>query len=138
MPTTGSATYAGVAQGSVFYPSNPASGVTPSASEEVGLTGGLASFTANFGSRTVMGSVTGLTAKGAPWNNFSFNSTIAGNAFSGTTLVTNSPTGAPSLTSNATGTLEGRFFGPSAQEAGAVWTLFDGSKAAIGTLSGGR
>jgi hypothetical protein len=39
---------------------------------------------------------------------------------------------------NATGTLEGRFFGPSAQEAGAVWTLFDGTNAAIGTLGGRR
>jgi hypothetical protein len=39
---------------------------------------------------------------------------------------------------NATGTLEGKFFGPSAQEAGAVWTLFDGTKAAIGTLTGKR
>ena len=39
---------------------------------------------------------------------------------------------------NATGTIDGRFFGPSAQEAGAVWTLFDGTNAAIGTLVGKR
>jgi hypothetical protein len=39
---------------------------------------------------------------------------------------------------NATGTLEGKFFGPAAQEAGAVWTLFDGTRAAIGTLTGKR
>lgn len=136
MPTTGSATYTGVARGSVFYPSVSGSGATPAGSEEVVLGGGTASFTANFGTRSLAGSVTGLTANGVPWNSFSFTSTIAGNAFSGSTAVTSSPTGVASLAGNATGTLEGRFFGPSAQEAGAVWTLFDGTRAAIGTLSG--
>ena len=136
MQTTGTATYTGVAQGSVFYPANPGSGVTPSG-EEVGLAG-TASFTANFGTRNLSGSLTNMTAGGAPWNNVSFSSTISGNAFSGTTSVTNAPSGAASLAGNATGTLEGKFFGPSAQEAGAVWTLFDGTKAAIGTLSGSR
>lgn len=136
MPATGSATYTGVARGSVFYPSVPGSGVTPGGSEEVALGGGTASFTANFGTRSLAGNVTGLTANGVPWNSFSFNSTITGNAFSGNTSVTSSPTGVASLAGNATGTLEGRFFGPSAQEAGAVWTLFDGTRAAIGTLTG--
>jgi hypothetical protein len=37
--------------------------------------------------------------------------------------------------SGATGTVEGRFFGPAGQEAGAVWTLFDGTKSAIGILT---
>ena len=134
MPTAGSAIYSGVAQGSVFYPSSPGSGATPNGSEEVSLSGGTASFTANFGTRSLAGSVTGLTANGVPWNSFSFSSTIAGNAFSGNTSVTSSPTGVASLAGNATGTLEGRFFGPSAQEASAVWTLFDGTRAAIGTL----
>ena len=135
MPTVGSAAYSGTAQGSFYYPANPGSGATPSG-EEVWLTGGTASFTANFGARSVVGTVTGLTANGAPWNNFSFNSQIAANAFSGTTQVTTAPTGAMGL--NATGTLEGRFFGPSAQEAGAVWTLFDGTRSAIGTFGGRR
>lgn len=138
MPTTGTATYSGAAQGSVYYPADPNSGVSPSGSEEVGLTGGLASFTANFGTRTVVGTVTGLTANGAPWNNFSFNSQITANAFSGNTSVSSAPGGAASLASGGTGTVEGKFFGPSAQEAGAVWTLFDGTKAAIGTLSGSQ
>jgi hypothetical protein len=136
MPTTGTATYAGSAQGSGFYPASPSSGVTPSGSEEVSLTGGLANFTADFGRRSLSGSLTGMKASGAPWNDVSFTSTIAANAFSGTTWVTSSPPGAASLAGNATGTIEGRFFGPAAQEAGAVWTLFDGLKAAIGTLSG--
>jgi hypothetical protein len=77
-----------------------------------------------------------MTAAGAPWNNVAFNSTITGSAFSGTTSVTSAPGSAGSLGAGATGTLEGHFFGPTAQEAGAVWTLFDGTKAAIGTLTG--
>ena len=77
-----------------------------------------------------------MAAGGAPWNNVAFNSTITGNGFSGTTSVTSSPAGPASLSAGATGTIEGKFFGPAAQEAGAVWTLFDGVKAAIGTLTG--
>ena len=37
-----------------------------------------------------------------------------------------------------TGTVEGKFFGLRAEEGGAVWTLFDGMKSAIGTLTGKR
>ncbi|HET7817089.1 MAG TPA: transferrin-binding protein-like solute binding protein [Sphingomicrobium sp.] len=130
VPASGTATYGGLAEGSAFYPENQGAG-------EVRLTGN-AAFTADFGARSVTGSLTGMTANGAPWNSVAFNSTITGNAFSGTTSVTSAPGGIASLASNAAGTLEGKFFGPSAQEAGAVWTLFDGTKAAIGTLSGKR
>jgi len=128
VPTSGTATYTGLAQGSVYYAVNQQT-------TEVSLTGN-ASFTANFGTRNVSGSLTGMTAGGAPWNDVAFNSTITGNAFSGTTSVTSTPGGSASLLGNAAGTVEGRFFGPSAQEAGAVWTLFDAAKAAIGTLTG--
>jgi hypothetical protein len=138
VPTTGTATFSGRAEGTVFNSSTDR--------RALGLTGGTASFTANFGARTVSGSVTGLAVRDAvngfetgalvPWNNFSFASTITANSFSGTTLVTNAPGGVTSLAGSATGTIEGRFFGPTAQEAGAVWTLFDGAKSAIGTLTG--
>jgi hypothetical protein len=50
----------------------------------------------------------------------------------------NAPGGSSTMVGTGTGTIEGKFFGPSAQEAGAVWTLFDGTRAAIGTLSGKR
>jgi hypothetical protein len=128
VPSNGSATYSGQAEGSVFNPVNQGA-------NEVHLSGN-ATFTADFGARTLAGSLTGMTANGAPWNDVAFNSAILGNGFSGRTSVTNSPAGPASLAGNATGTLEGRFFGPSAQEAGGVWTLFDGTSAAIGTLSG--
>ena len=128
---SGSATYTGRAEGTVLYPLN---GVATQGA----LTGGSASFTADFGARTVAGSITGLSFDGAPWNNFTFNSTIIASSFSGDTRVSSTPDGVASLAGNATGTLEGRFFGPLAEEAGAVWTLFDATNAAIGTLSGRR
>jgi len=136
VPTTGTATYAGLAEGVVFFP-----GVSPGTSHcacnIVTLTGN-AAFNANFGTRNVSGSLTGMTAGGAAWNDVAFNSTIAGNAFSGTTSVTSAPGGPASMLANAAGTVEGKFFGPAAQEAGALWTLFDGTNAAVGTITGKR
>lgn len=143
MPTTGTATYSGSAQGSVFYPATDSSGAIACNCGEV-LIGGKASFTADFGARTLAGSLTEMWAGGDPWfddpdggswNDVAFSSTIAGNGFSGTASVTSAPGGLYSLGAGATGTVEGRFFGPAAQEAGAVWTLFDGTKSAIGTLT---
>jgi hypothetical protein len=134
VPTTGTATYVGQAEGAVFYPGNSA-GTTHCACNIVALTGN-ASFTANFGTRNVSGSLTGMTAGSAAWNDVAFNSTIAGNAFSGATSVSSAPGGLASMSTSAAGTIEGKFFGPVAQEAGAIWTLFDGTNAAIGTLTG--
>lgn len=139
VPATGTATYSGMAEGRVFYPLNQGAG-------EASLTGN-AEFTANFGTRMLSGTLTGMWAggdpwfddpNGGPWNSVNFNSTISGNAFSGTAFASTAPGGLYSLSLSATGTVEGKFFGPSAQEAGAVWTLFDGTRAAIGTLSGKR
>jgi hypothetical protein len=140
MPTTGTATFQGGAVGSMFSPASTSNGL-PCHCAESSL-GGTATFTADFGARSLDGTLTdmgvlvGWDGDTVPWNDVAFTSTIAGNGFSGTTRVTSAPAGAMGM--NATGTLEGKFFGPSAQEAGAVWTLFDGSKAAIGTLSGKR
>jgi len=138
MPSTGSATFSGRAEGTVF-----GSSIDRQAIE---LSGGTAQFTANFAARTLNGTVTGLTARDTingistgnlvPWNDFSFTSTITANSFSGTSMVTSAPGGLTSLPGTATGTIEGKFFGPTAQEAGAVWTLFGGSNGAIGTLTG--
>jgi len=134
MPTTGAATYAGRVDGTVFHQGGN-SDATHCRCDVVSLTGN-AAFTANFGTRNVSGTLTSMIASGTPWNDVAFNSTITGNAFSGTTQVTTAPGSAWSLAANATGTVEGKFFGPVAQEAGAVWTLFDGRNAAIGTLTG--
>ena len=140
MPVTGTASYSGGATGFMFVPANEVNGL-PCRCLERSL-GGTASFTADFGARSLSGTLTdmgvfvGWDGDTIPWNDVAFNATIAGNGFSGTTRVTNSPAGAMGL--NATGTLEGRFFGPSAAEAGAVWTLFDGTNSAIGSLGGKR
>jgi hypothetical protein len=140
VPTTGTATFNGRAEGTVFTSSSDRAAIE--------LTGGTAAFTANFAARTLSGSVTGLAARDTvngfptgslvPWNDFSFTSTITANSFSGDTRVTSAPGAPTSLGGSATGTIEGKFFGPTAQEAGAVWTLFDGTSSAIGTLTGKR
>ena len=140
MPTAGSATYSGAAMGWMYAPSNSAPNGLACRCTEVSL-GGTATFTADFGARSLSGTLTGMEILGwddaiGPWNDVTFIATIAGNGFSGSTRVTTAPAGAMGL--NATGTLEGRFFGPSAQEAGAVWTLFDGTRSAIGTFGGRR
>jgi hypothetical protein len=75
---------------------------------------------------------------GDPWNDVAFTSTITSNAFSGITQVTTAPGGQYSMSGSASGTIDGRFFGPAAQEAAAVWTLSDGTKSAIGTIAGER
>lgn len=141
VPTSGSATYTGRAEGSVFYPvAGVASGTIPSNGEEVRLSGN-AQVTADFTARTIVGALTGITvAGGAHWNEVAFTANIvAGStAYSGNTRVTSAPAGPASLGAGATGTIEGRFFGPTAQETGGIWTLFDGVKAAIGTLAGER
>ena len=60
------------------------------------------------------------------------------NGFTGTTGVSSAPGNAFSLLSTATGFLAGRFFGPTAEEVGAVWNLYDGTRIANGVLVGGR
>ena len=146
MPTIGTATYSGKAQGSVFYPATASSGALLCNCGEVGVSG-TATFTADFANRTLVGALTNMWAGGDPWNddpnggswnNVAFSSTIVGSGFSGTASVTSAPSGLYSLGPSATGTVEGRFFGPGAEEAGAVWTLFDGTRSAIGTLTGSR
>jgi hypothetical protein len=144
MPTTGTATYSGIAQGSVYYPALGSGQLLCQCGET--LVQGNASFTANFGTRNVAGSLTNMTVAhpwddGAPplaWMDVAFSSTITGNGFSGTTWVTAAGNSHVPIGLNATGTLEGRFFGPAAQEAGAIWTLFDGTNSAIGTLTARR
>jgi hypothetical protein len=97
---------------------------------------GDATLQTNFGTGTITGSLTNMTANGAPWNSVSLAGTISGgqNYFSGTSGVSSAPAGPYSLSGSATGTFAGLFFGPNAQELGAVWTLFDGTNAAAGTI----
>lgn len=137
MPSVGTATYSGSAEGHMYVPLSFVDAL-PCKCQAVPVQGD-ASFTADFGARTITGELTNMVRiwwDESAWNNVLFSSTIAGNSFSGTTRVT---AGLElGMAGNAAGSIEGRFFGPSAQEAGAVWTLFDGTRAAIGTLSAKR
>jgi hypothetical protein len=129
MPTSGSATYLGKTNGSTFSPSGPGQGLFIS---------GDASVTVNFGTNAVSGSLTNMTvvAPGGnqPWNDVSLSGALTGATFSGTTAATSAGGGNLSLKASATGTMSGAVFGPAAQNVGAVWTLFDGTSAAAGSL----
>lgn len=133
MPKTGSATYGGVAnvQGLVFTSSGKA------------VVLGNANLTANFSSGSIDGRLTNMAAIDAngsatPWNDISAKATLDAGAssFSGTTSSSSAPSTAFALKSNATGTISGGFYGPHAEDVGAVWTLGDGSVSAFGTFGG--
>jgi len=75
-----------------------------------------------------------------PWNDVSVAGTIAmgTNKFSGTTAATSSPGTPMSLSASATGHIDGAFYGPAAQNLGAVWSLSDGTGSALGTVVAGH
>ena len=138
IPATGQASFAGRANGWVFAPVN---GRVTEASF-----GGEANFSADFASGKLTGAFTGIKHSqalgpvlGAPWNDVSVSASIAAgsNRFTGSTAVTSAPVSSSPyiLSGSATGHIDGAFFGPSAQQIGAVWTLSDGTAAAIGTVS---
>ena len=138
MPTNGTANFSGYADATVF--------------KSVGSTtlstylDGTAAVTVNFASGQVTGALTHMqqfdgysysTSPGyLPWNDVSVNANIAAgtNRLSGSTAVTSAPGTAFSLSGSATGHVDGAFYGPAAQNLGAVWSLSDGTVSAIGTL----
>jgi hypothetical protein len=137
IPTTGSAQFAGIASGNVFIPNN---GTILSTEVD-----GKASVAVNFSSGQINGSLTqmvqlnGQSAGGTlPWNDVSLtaNLTSGSNRFSGTATAANAPATAFGLSNSATGHFDGALYGPTAQNIGAVWSLSDGSKSAIGALAG--
>lgn len=127
MPVSGTATFSGAWEGELF---------TRRVGQpiQVGDVGGNASFSVDFLSGNISGALTAATSGGSyggelqPWNDVSVSAAIAAgsNHFSGTTAAPSSP--------SATGTITGAFYGPAAQQLGAVWTLSDGSSNAIGTV----
>ena len=143
MPTTGSATFSGSAQASVFKTIGTDIQVT-------GLDGagayGNAAFSVNFASGQVGGAFTNMhyydpsTGKYLPWNDVTATANIATgtNRFSGGTAAASAPASVMSLSGSATGHIDGAFYGPSAQNLGAVWSLSDGSGSAIGTVVAGH
>jgi len=129
IPTTGSATYLGSVVGKVIH---------PGAGQENGIAtadlSGNASLQANFASGSVTGSLTNMMAGSLPWNSVSLLGAISGGQFTGTSAATSAPANSGSLSAAATGTFAGMFFGPNAQELGAVWTLYDGTSSAVGSI----
>ncbi len=145
MPTSGTATFDGFVMGNVTLPDGQ------------DLKGasllGDANMTVDFGSGTINGAAPNITATplgtivpGSPltpgtpqdWNGLSFSGTMTSgiNGFSGTTAASSAPGNEYSLADTAEGFFSGLFFGPNANELGAVWNLSDGVGAASGVLVG--
>jgi hypothetical protein len=134
VPTTGTATYNGITVGRTYHPQ--AGEVNGARSYNVN---GDATLVANFGSGVITGSLTNMTSNASwydsvPWNSVSLLGAISGGQFTGTSAATSAPANPGALGGSATGTFAGMFFGPSAQELGAVWTLYDGNASATGTI----
>jgi hypothetical protein len=132
MPTTGQASFTGSAQGTVYTPTAGTIGETLSLY-------GVATFSADFASGRIAGAFTKLEVfpNGGTetlWNDVSVDAAIAAgsNRFSGSTAVTSTPSGLFTLSGSATGSISGAFYGPAAQNLGAIWTLSDGTTSAIG------
>lgn len=138
VPTTGTATYSGTGSvfGAVFAPATSSIGI--------GHLSGDASLNADFAAGTIAGTlsnmmVTDQNSNTSAWNDVSLSATFDTGAgtkgkFDGTTAVTSNPGGTFGLDGTATGSIDGYLYGPNAGEAGATWTLYDGTKAAMGTV----
>jgi hypothetical protein len=140
MPATGTAHYAGYSdavRGTVFITDGGSTINQP-------VTGG-AQFDVDFAKGTVAGAFDNMSTirddggLNSGFNSIAVNANIATgtSTFSGTTAATTAPTGNIFvLKGNATGQISGGFYGPNANELGAVWTLRnpDGSGAAAGTV----
>jgi hypothetical protein len=139
MPTGGTATFIGSAYANVF---------TSDATISAAIVLGGASFAVDFSTGNISGAFSnwqqsgssGLTPSFLPWNSVSINASIAAGTshFSGNTAVTSNPGTKFSLSSSATGHIVGGFYGPGAEEIGAVWSLSDGTSSALGGVMGAR
>lgn len=139
MPASGTAAYKGTGTVAGIVD------VSKSGNGQRALVGGDANLAANFGTGQVSGSLTNMIATtdgktAQPWNNVSVSASIAAgtNSFSGSTGAATAPAGTYTLKGTANGHIDGAFYGPNANELGAVWTLSngDGTGAAIGVVGG--
>jgi hypothetical protein len=73
-----------------------------------------------------------------PCNNVAITGSQLGNRLTGTTNIEAMPGAVVPFPQNATGTFVGELYGPSAQEAGAVWTLSEGGSSVTGAFLGSR
>jgi hypothetical protein len=123
LPTNGNAQFSGWTSGVVFKGSSQGAYVY-----------GKADISVDFLSGKIIGALTNMQADRTPWNDVSVSGSIAGgtNTFTGIAAVTNAPNTPLSLTGSATGRMDGKFYGPDAENIGALWTLTDGTGSALG------
>jgi hypothetical protein len=76
------------------------------------------------------------TSLTGPVNDIGFSATIDrnNNLFSGNTSVTSSPGGVYAFGPTASGLINGSFYGPNANEVGAVFNLSEGTRRLIGSF----
>jgi hypothetical protein len=135
MPTSGTAVFSGqgLATTTVYK--------TVGTEIQSANVGGNASISVNFGSGAINGSLTQMqVAPQQPWNDVSVTANIAtgSNRFSGTAAAASAPGTPMSLSASAVGKINGAFYGPAAQNLGAVWSLSDGTGSALGTVVAGH
>ena len=147
MPTSGQGEFFGHADANIFGPGPGNSGVPGNASNYdifSNRASGNAALTADFASGKITGAFTHMqyleSSSYVPWNDVSVNASILSgtNKFSGSTGVTSTPQTTLSLKGSATGNINGAFYGPNAQNLGAIWSLSDGTTSAIGGVAAGR
>jgi hypothetical protein len=120
LPSSGSATYNGTS--TIHWIGNSNAG---------GGSPGQIALTANFGTGAISGSMTGFSLLvdemgfNGPFNDMSIAASLlpGQNLFTGTLAVTSTPGGFFAAPAGTTGTIQGLFFGPSAQEVGGAWML---------------
>jgi hypothetical protein len=151
MPSSGTANYSGTRNVAGIIVEHPYSdGVYYGGLERASVQGD-ASFTANFATGSVTGSFTHMIAVAGgsstpfelPWNDISVNASIAAGTshFSGTTAAAPVSGTSPHpwnafvvVSGSAKGKIDGGFYGPQAEELGAVWSVSDGPITAIGVV----
>ncbi len=134
MPTTGTATFSGQTGFNLYQQSG---------GQVLSSWGaGKANFSVDFASGNVTGAFTQQweASSSGPWNDVSVNASIAAGTskFSGTTGVTSVPVGSFTLKASAAGHIDGGFYGPAAQNIGALWSLTDGTTTAVGGVAAGH
>ncbi|WP_141440032.1 transferrin-binding protein-like solute binding protein [Vreelandella titanicae] len=122
MPMTGTASYSGVARGEVIINNGQAHALI-----------GQANLGVDFTDKTMNGSLSHMTAReydtdaARPWHDVNLSGGLddSGNRFAGITEIGSSPGNAASLSTDSEGQFNGRFYGPDAAEAAAVWSIKD-------------
>jgi C-lobe and N-lobe beta barrels of Tf-binding protein B len=96
----------------------------------------------DFSTRVVTGTLTklGLGSDNyihGPLNDFAFSAILdqPGNTFTAPVRVTTPPGTSSAFSTDASGVISGRLFGPNANEVGAVWTLSDTSHRLVGSFA---